>query len=151
MLPRRFSNPARRLTAAGLLACAIMLTGCTSNEAENVPQAAAEPVSAASSEAIYTQYCASCHGVSGIGDGPAADQLRVEPPNLRLLAQKNGGDFPIRIVQSAIDGRGMPRAHGSAEMPVWGRRWQREGTTPAEIDIKVRVLAITNYLRAIQD
>lgn len=33
---------------------------------------------------LYKAYCASCHGISGAGDGPVASSLNVEVPDLSL-------------------------------------------------------------------
>ena len=152
MLFDRFSLHTHRIPTLCVVAALAVVGGCG---ADNAPDIAAETPARAdteqTSEEIYVQYCASCHGVTGVGDGPAATELRVAPPNLRLLARRNGGKFPIPKVKGSIDGRGMPHAHGSALMPVWGRQWQREGATPQEVDIQVRVIAITNFLRSIQD
>lgn len=38
-------------------------------------------------ERLYQSSCASCHGVKGSGDGPAADALTPQPANLRHLAR----------------------------------------------------------------
>ena len=36
---------------------------------------------------VYEQNCASCHGTSGAGDGPAGQKLSPRPANLAWLAQ----------------------------------------------------------------
>ena len=36
---------------------------------------------------VYTQNCASCHGTTGYGDGPAARSLSPAPANLAWLSQ----------------------------------------------------------------
>src|SRR5689334_22393569 len=38
------------------------------------------PIDVAAGRAIYEKTCASCHGVSGLGDGPAAAALNPKPP-----------------------------------------------------------------------
>ena len=109
------------------------------------------PKSAPRGEQAFIEYCAVCHGESGIGDGPFAAALRVPPSNLRLLSKANDGVFPDRKVQRAIDGRGMPRAHGTAEMPIWGREWKRGDARLREVDVTVRAITISTYLRSIQE
>ncbi len=41
----------------------------------------------ADGERIYEQNCASCHGQTGIGDGPAGKALRPKPANLMHLGR----------------------------------------------------------------
>lgn len=63
---------------------------------------------------LYRHYCASCHGVSGRGDGPAAGALSPRPPD---LTQSTAG---VPELMRIIDGRRTIRAHGEPAMPVWG-------------------------------
>ena len=103
---------------------------------------------AADGAAEFKAHCAACHGESGAGDGPAASALRSPPPDLRLLARKNDGVFPEKVLQNVIDGRRTVRAHGSFEMPVWGRELS-QGSDNA--DAAKRVSIIVQYLRGIQE
>ncbi|MBZ5572099.1 MAG: cytochrome c [Acidobacteriia bacterium] len=48
-------------------------------------------MSPASGQQMYSAYCAVCHGNDGKGGGPAAEALKVPPPDLTVLARKNGG------------------------------------------------------------
>jgi mono/diheme cytochrome c family protein len=75
---------------------------------------------------LYARYCASCHGVSGRGDGPAAAALQPPPADLTQLRERYGEPQPLRQVIAAIDGRRPVRAHGESAMPVWGAIFQRE-------------------------
>jgi len=68
----------------------------------------------------FDLYCASCHGRSGEGNGPAASSLRTVPADLTLLARRNGGTFPRERVTATIDGSSGSATHGSPDMPVWG-------------------------------
>jgi len=74
---------------------------------------------------LYKEFCATCHGVSGHGDGPVALSLKQRVPDLTLLAKRRGGAFPAEEVHRTIDGRSMPRAHGTTEMPIWGWEFYR--------------------------
>ncbi|MFL2546760.1 MAG: c-type cytochrome [Candidatus Rariloculaceae bacterium] len=69
---------------------------------------------------LYLDYCASCHGVSGEGDGQVAAVMQTTVPNLRILKQRNGGVFPEPSITEYIDGRKIVPAHGDRRMPVWG-------------------------------
>lgn len=57
-------------------------------------------------KALYRQYCASCHGINGQGDGPLAKNLTPKPADLvERAAHHSDGDFAWKIT----NGRGaMP-------------------------------------------
>lgn len=65
-------------------------------------------------------HCAACHGAHGKGDGPVARALKIMPPDLTRIAERNGGVFPETAVFETITGLDMPTSHGTREMPVWG-------------------------------
>jgi mono/diheme cytochrome c family protein len=106
---------------------------------------------ASSAKADFEASCAACHGKSGKGDGPVAEELRTKPSDLTMLAKKNDGVFPTEIVTLIIDGRttirGTIRAHGTSDMPVWGPVFQRAGSNDAA---GRRISAIIDYLKSIQ-
>jgi len=103
----------------------------------------------------YVHYCSACHGFEGKGDGMVAGVLTVKPTDLTQLSHNNNGSFPYMKVRAIIDGRAYPgesnpiRAHGPAEMPVWGAEFQ--GETGNEYVTKGRILAIVDYLNSIQE
>ncbi len=66
--------------------------------------ACAEQPQKSDSAALYAEFCASCHGLSGKGDGPAAAGLERVPSDLTTLSARNGGTFPLTNVLSTIDG-----------------------------------------------
>jgi mono/diheme cytochrome c family protein len=79
----------------------------------------ATPTSPASGKEMFHAYCASCHGLDGKGNGPAAAALKKAPSDLTVLAQQSGGKFPsMRVMSSIRDG--VQAGHGSKDMPVWG-------------------------------
>lgn len=69
---------------------------------------------------LYQTFCSSCHGLTGLGDGPVEPLFRGGVPDLAHLAARNGGKFPTERVRATIDGREAFIAHGSSDMPVWG-------------------------------
>ena len=73
----------------------------------------------AEGERMYKSYCASCHGVDGSGNGPAASALKQQPPDLRRIQAKLGR-FPTENIRKRISGEPRLPVHGSKEMPVWG-------------------------------
>ena len=98
-------------------------------------------------EAEYESKCATCHGKDGAGDGPVAPALRKRPPDLRLLTKNNDGVFPAEVLRNIVDGRRSLRAHGSYEMPVWGRETSRDGSS---VDTSNWIPAIVEYLESMQ-
>jgi mono/diheme cytochrome c family protein len=113
------------------------------------PLAAQEAALAAAGSEYYAQYCAACHGISGKGDGPAAPALITPPPDLTALSKRYGEPFPGLLVAKNIDGSVGVAAHGSTEMPVWGRRFRREEAGP-DSALRGRILLLVEYLRSIQ-
>ena len=107
----------------------------------------------------YHQACAVCHGQDGAGGGAMGAILKVPPPDLTKLSERNGGVFPFERVFRVIDGRLPVEGHGTTDMPVWGRTFRRElpgrgapGVLRADPDLVVagRIYALARYLRAIQ-
>lgn len=117
-------------------------------------RAAAEdpPLLAAAGEPLYVRHCAVCHARSGRGDGPFAGILKTQPADLTAIAARRGGRFPEDELARFVDGRFVPPAHGTREMPVWGR-WLgvpiAEGTD-ADAVARGEVLAILEYLKTLQ-
>jgi mono/diheme cytochrome c family protein len=109
----------------------------------------ADEVSAAKGKIIYVRFCASCHGVTGRGDGTVATELRVPPTDLTRLAEKAGGRFIEDAVTRSIDGRRTPRVHGTPDMPVWGEVFERtEGTESLTVDSALR--RVVHYIWSLQ-
>ena len=50
----------------------------------------------------YQAFCASCHGVNGTGDGPAAPALKMPVPDLTTMA-KRSGKFDKLAVERVIE------------------------------------------------
>jgi mono/diheme cytochrome c family protein len=112
------------------------------------PAAAAAGVAADRDGAgIYRDYCASCHGLTALGDGPFTFALRTVPPNLTTLAQRHGGSFPRDTVRSVVEGVGL-RSHGDREMPVYGSLFRR--LRPRDAGAAARIDAVVTFLESIQ-
>lgn len=104
----------------------------------------------------YQSNCASCHGNDGKG-GAYVDFLKVTPPDLSQLSKKNGGVFPLERVYNVIDGRQEVKAHGTRDMPIWGKDYQiRAGEYYVDIGydpeayVRGRILALIDYLNRLQ-
>lgn len=99
---------------------------------------------------LFTTYCASCHGKEAKGDGPLADNLRVRPPDLTLLAKTNEGTFDAVLVHRIIDGREPVKGHGGTDMPVWGDAFKHSAAGDSEKAVKARIDAIVAHLKSVQ-
>jgi cytochrome c553 len=110
---------------------------------------------AASGKETYGQYCASCHGAQGKGDGPAAAGLKARPTDLTTLAKRKGG-FSAAAVEAVIKGISDAQAsehepipvHGSYAMPVWGPYFKAVAST--EVEAQRRVTSLVKFIESIQ-
>jgi len=104
---------------------------------------------------IYEDTCASCHGPSGRGNGPAARDQARPPADLTKIAARRDGLWPMLEVMSIIDGynrRALPREG----MPVFGDFLEGElvdfdsgNGRPAPTPVKL--IALVTYLETLQD
>jgi hypothetical protein len=107
----------------------------------------------------YESKCATCHGLSGKGNGPQSTVTK--PADLTVLAKNNGGVFPTQRVYEIIDGRRDVEAHGPRAMPVWGRFFQvnvpdvPDGAVGffdfRETTVHDKIQALIDYLQQLQD
>lgn len=103
-------------------------------------------------ERLFVRHCAVCHGRSGAGDGPFAGILSVPSADLTRIAARRDGSFPRDEIAAFVDGRFVPPAHGTREMPIWGR-WLGQPLTPdttSDETIRGEILAILTYLETLQ-
>jgi mono/diheme cytochrome c family protein len=107
----------------------------------------------------YARSCAACHGESAKGDGPVASVLTKAPPDLTMISQRNGGNFPTIKIYQTIDGAAAMGPHGSKEMPIWGDRYRVEALgqiagVPHDLSpeaiVHARILSLVYYLQSIQ-
>lgn len=95
---------------------------------------------------LFIQYCASCHGVDGKGNGPAAPSLKGTMRDLTQIPKENG-KFPGLRILHIISGDKEIVSHGSKEMPVWGQIFkEKKGESSARVDI----YALQEYIESIQ-
>jgi mono/diheme cytochrome c family protein len=70
-------------------------------------------------KALYSKHCASCHGKTGLGDGPKASELKTEPGDLsKDLASQSDGALFYKITEGRDD---MPKFKGKIDDE---ERWQ---------------------------
>jgi mono/diheme cytochrome c family protein len=130
---------------AFLLGSLLLLAQESAPKIKKVPAA---PTSAASGKEMFHSYCASCHGVDGKGDGPAAPAFKKQPTDLTLLAQQNEGKFPGLHVMSSIQDV-TQNVHGSKDMPVWGPILSSVSSHNRDI-VMQRIRNLTGYIESLQ-
>jgi len=151
LIPWRWNDRARRVrarvparsafhksTAGWLLAGTLLFSAAALH--------AAEPTG----DQLFAAHCASCHGADGEGGGPAASTIKIQPPNLRTLAKRNGGQFPRDAVEAYIDGRKPVEAHGDRLMPVWGDFLQTPSDNGSQEPVRRRIAALADFIERLQ-
>jgi mono/diheme cytochrome c family protein len=125
-------------TVGWMIASALLLGAATLR--------AAEPTG----DQLFATHCASCHGADGEGGGVAANTIKIQPPNLRTLAKRNGGQFPRDAVEAYIDGRKEIQAHGDRVMPVWGDFLQMPSDKGSQEAVRRRIAALADFIERLQ-
>ncbi len=115
--------------------------------------AMAQQMSYGQSEYLYS--CAMCHGETGKGDGPLADDLYKHPTDLTRLSEQNGGEFPYWLVFATIDGRHAADQRTYRDMPIWGERFlegdtRKYGPKGGEAITTERIHQLAEYVLSLQ-
>ena len=102
--------------------------------------------------ALYHEYCASCHGESGSGNGPLAAYLTVRPSDLRTIKARHHGVFPREELTQIIDGTKEVVGHGVRTMPIWGERLQDDviGRVDKPAVAQGRIGFLLDYVETLQ-
>ena len=109
----------------------------------------AKPISSVQGVDSFKAYCASCHGPSAKGDGPAAKALTKAPADLTTIAKRHGGTFSAADVENTIRGTNELTAHGSRDMPIWGPVFDAISANDKAV-VQLKVTNLVNYLKSIQ-
>lgn len=131
-----------------LLVVVLLAGGSTFADPPRAPKAVDPPTDPESGNGLYKSYCASCHGLAGKGDGPAASAMRMKPTDLTQLTNKANGAFPMLRLQKVLGGDVTLPAHGGRRMPVWGPSLTTPGGTDARSLTRMRNLIA--YIQSIQ-
>jgi mono/diheme cytochrome c family protein len=132
----------------GILLTAVVLA--TATGARPAAQVKRPRQDYASGAYLYQTFCASCHGPGGKSDGPVANMLLRQPPDLTTIARRRGStEFPHAEMFAVIDGRRPVPGHGSTDMPIWGDVLKvTEGHDDAIV--KKRIDALVRHLESMQ-
>jgi mono/diheme cytochrome c family protein len=140
-----------RNLGTGMLLMLLLAAGAAAQQAAKpeIKKVPARYTSPASGKGMYEEYCASCHGQDGKGSGPAAPAMKTPPTDLTTLAKSNGGKFPSSRFTGVLTGQATVVAHGSQDMPVWGKVfWTMSGGHPAEVQL--RIFNLSTYVQSLQ-
>ncbi len=99
-------------------------------------------------QALYIAYCQICHGEQG--DGPMADLMNVQPPNLTTINQRYGGEFPDEHIVKQIEGKERILGHSDTDMPVFWVAIKNGENLQTDEQVSKRIDNLVAYLRSIQ-
>lgn len=120
-----------------------MVSSCDSKPPENSMWVQAEK-----GKVHFENYCSRCHGDDATG--LVIDSLLTQPADLtKIVSSGKSGEFPLRYVVNKIDGRSTAKAHGSREMPIWGKVFTEEELLD-DAQVKTKLGEIIAYLISIQ-
>ena len=141
----------RTLFAVSLLILVGFASQARAQDKPKIERVPAKSTGIESGSTMFSTYCAVCHGPDAKGTGPAAAALKKQPANLTQLTKNNGGKFPAVKIAQMIDGEGMLPAHGSRDMPIWGRIFRSMETSASGSMTQLRIHRLSEYLESIQE
>jgi mono/diheme cytochrome c family protein len=102
----------------------VMMNGIDARYASKINPLPNTAATLKSGKRLYGQDCASCHGVTGLGNGPAGQNLNPPPSNIALLIRMpmaTDGFLYWTIAEGGVPiGTGMPAFKGSLkEKQLW--------------------------------
>ena len=76
-----------------------------------VPVAPASVPDLARGKAVYQEHCASCHGVTGAGDGPATVGVKMDPAPIAFTDEERARERSLfalyQVIEQGLDGTSM--------------------------------------------
>jgi mono/diheme cytochrome c family protein len=102
---RAVARPVASRALGGVAATLLLLTAVLFRGAEAAPSAA----DVKSGQALFTPYCAVCHGSGGRGDGPSAATLAIRPADLAdgRLMNPLPDDFLANVIRNGGAAEGL--------------------------------------------
>lgn len=146
----RFSN----MTLLGVvgLSLGILLfgqaTGITQTKEKTLKKVAITPSVPSSGKEMYKDYCAVCHGADGKGAGPAADYLKVPPPDLTTMTKRYQETSVTLRVDSILKFGSKSKAHGTPDMPIWGNLFSALDRNQQAVTM--RISNLSHYIQSLQ-
>jgi mono/diheme cytochrome c family protein len=125
----------------------LALAGIASGQDKTIQRVSPKPTVAIDGKSLFQEYCAVCHGVNGKGGGPAAKALQVAPGDLTQISRKNEGKFPEERIMRVLKGEEPVTAHGTQDMPIWGKVFTNMGSLTMA---QTRIHALLQYVEGIQ-
>lgn len=125
------------------LAPLLALAACLAPKPEPLPTGAQD----------FADNCATCHGLSGKGNGELAPTLSKRPANLTTLTRRHGGTFPTTQVMAKI--WGYTGAKTGTVMPGFGPLLDSD-TIPYDggdgimTPTPIRLVQIAEHLKTLQ-
>jgi high-affinity iron transporter len=100
----------------GLAASLLLLTAATTVRADDA-DAKVQAADAAKGAAVFKMYCETCHGPTGLGDGPVGKTLNPPPRNFQEAKFKYGdsNQAHFEVITNGAASKG-----GSPMMAPWG-------------------------------
>lgn len=90
-------------------------------QAHPIPLMPASPPHYARGEALYAQLCASCHGATGAGDGPASAGL--DPPPIDFTDRARADERSVfalyQVIEQGLEGTSMASYRGLPSEDLW--------------------------------
>jgi mono/diheme cytochrome c family protein len=98
--------------------------GVSALQKKNEGKPAPKLSNVAAGQETFLKYCASCHGKTAKGDGPAAFVLKTPPLDLTTLSKRHEDKFPAGYVSAVLTFGESFASHGAVDMPIWGSRFK---------------------------
>jgi mono/diheme cytochrome c family protein len=108
-----------------------------------------QKISPADGKAMYSSYCAPCHGVNGKGNASVASSLKRTPTDLTMLSRNNHGVYPSGRVVGVIGHGTSASGHDRAGMPDWAARLATIDQNN-KLDTPLRINNLSKYLETLQ-
>ena len=139
------------LGIAGLFLGVLLIgrgTGITQTTDKTLKTVPVTQSQAQSGKQMYLDYCAACHGMDGKGSGPAVEFLKTPPPDLTTMEKRYSGKSVALKVRSVLTFGSGSKAHGTLDMPLWGRLFRSLG--PESQTPQLRITNLSDYVNSIQ-